>query len=180
MDGRLHVRPALAGDIDAIARIHVRAWQHAYRGQIPDDVLAALDARERAARWREWLERPDHVLQVAVRERVIVGFCSLIRARDADAKDTDGEIAALYVDPESWRTGAGAALVDAAVVQAHALGYRVLTLWVLVSNASARRFYERVGFSPDGESKVETRPGYSLAEMRYRRELDASPAGAVS
>ena len=26
---------------------------------------------------------------------------------------------------------------------------------------------------PDGGSKVETRPGYSLAEVRYRRELSA-------
>lgn len=171
MQARPSVRPALIGDIDAVARIHVRSWQHAYRGMMPDAVLDTLDESKRAARWREWLDKPDHSLQVAVQGGSVVGFCSLIHSRDAGANDAVGEIAALYVDPASWRIGAGTALVDAAVAQAHTVGYRALTLWVLTSNDRARRFYERVGFAPDGESKVETRAGYSLAELRYRRDL---------
>lgn len=171
MQPRPSVRPALIGDIDAVARIHVRSWQHAYRGMMPDAVLDALDESKRAARWREWLDKPDYSLQVAVQGGRVVGFCSLIHSRDAGANDAVGEIAALYVDPASWRIGTGTALVAAAVEQAHTVGYRVLTLWVLTSNDRARRFYDRVGFAPDGESKVETRPGYSLAELRYWRDL---------
>ncbi len=171
MRARPSVRLALIGDIDAVAGIHVRSWQHAYRGQIPDSVLDALDARERAARWLEWLDKPGRALQVAVREGRLVGFCSLIHSRDEGAGDAVGELAALYVDPAFWRTGAGTALVAAAVAQAYAVGYRTLTLWVLPANDRARRFYERVGFAPDGETKFETRADYSLAEMRYRREL---------
>jgi len=168
---KLQIRPALATDLEVVGQIHVRAWQHAYRGQIPDAVLDALDPNERAQKWLAWLGKPGHLLQVAANASGIVGFCSLVQSRDAGANDTTGEIAALYVDPASWRSGAGTALMDAAVLQAHAAGYRVLTLWVLTSNHGAQHFYERVGFARDGQSKVDTRTGYSLAEVRYRREL---------
>ncbi len=173
MSARCSVRRATVGDIAAIAKIHVRSWQHAYRGQIPDSVLDALDESKRAALWLEWLDKPGYLLDVAERAGAIVGFCSLIRCRDESADDTVGEIAALYIDPASWRVGAGTALVDAALVHARAVGYRALTLCVLTTNDRARRFYERVGFASDGASKVDTRPGYSLAELRYRRELPA-------
>src|SRR6187402_1213737 len=98
------VRPALLSDIDAVARIHVASWQRAYRGQIPDAVLDALDAAERARKWVEWLDKPGHRLQVAVavHDAAVVGFCSLIRSRDSDARDDVGEVGALYVDPACW------------------------------------------------------------------------------
>jgi len=165
------VRPALLNDIDAIARIHVRSWQHAYRGQIPDAVLDALDPAERAQKWLEWLDKPGFLLQVAVRDEAVAGFCSLIPSRDHDASDEVGEVASLYVDPARWRSGAGTALMAAAVAEARAAGKRAVTLWVLTSNTSARQFYERIGFVPDGGSKVETIRGLALPHLRYRRDV---------
>lgn len=173
MSAGCSVRPATVGDLATIAKIHVRSWQHAYRGQMPDWVLDGLDEGKRAARWLEWLDKPGYRLDVALRDGAIIGFCSLIPCRDEGADDAVGQIAALYIDPSSWRVGAGTALVDAALAHARTVGYRALTLWVLTANDRARQFYERVGFAPDGASKVDTRPGYSLAELRYRRELQA-------
>lgn len=166
----LAVRPALLGDIDSIGRVHVRSWQRAYRGQIPDAVLDALDPAERARKWLEWLDKPGFRLQVAVHDEAVVGFCSLIRSRDDDASDAVGEVAALYVDPASWRSGAGTALMSSALAEARATGYRAVTLWVLTSNTSARQFYEHIGFEPDGGSKVETIRGCALPHLRYRRD----------
>ncbi len=100
-----------------------------------------------------------------------VGFCSLIRSRDPGSGADTSEIAAIYVDPEHWRAGVGRALVEASLDSARSTGYRVLTLWVLASNVMGRRFYERLGFAPDGETKVEQRESYSLHEIRYKREL---------
>jgi hypothetical protein len=37
------VRRATLDDAPAIARVHVAAWQRAYRGQMPDAVLDGLD-----------------------------------------------------------------------------------------------------------------------------------------
>jgi len=165
------VRPALPSEINAVARIHVSSWQRAYRGQIPDAVLDALDPSERARKWIEWLGKAGHGLQVALHDDAVVGFCSLIRSRDSDAKDDVGEVGALYVDPACWRSGAGTALMSAAIAEARAAGYRAVTLWVLTSNTSARHFYEHVGFTPDGGSKVETIGGHALAHLRYRRDV---------
>ncbi|HET9289988.1 MAG TPA: hypothetical protein VFQ49_02825 [Actinomycetes bacterium] len=43
------VRPATVADAPAMGRLHVRAWQAAYRGHMPGDYLDGLRASERAA-----------------------------------------------------------------------------------------------------------------------------------
>jgi hypothetical protein len=43
------VRHATVGDAPALGRVHVRAWQAAYRGHKPDDYLDGLRPEERAA-----------------------------------------------------------------------------------------------------------------------------------
>jgi GNAT superfamily N-acetyltransferase len=167
----VQIQRATASEAPGIARVHVRSWQSAYRGQIPDDVLDSLDESKRAARWFELIPQHGHVVHVAVHNGTVVGFSSLIRSRDPDTAADTGEIAAIYVDPEHWRSGVGQALLDASLDVARSTGYRVITLWVLASNLIGRRFYERLGFAPDGETKVDVRANYSLHEMRYRHEL---------
>jgi ribosomal protein S18 acetylase RimI-like enzyme len=51
-------------------------------------------------------------------------------------------------------------------------GFREATLWVLETNDRARRFYEAVGWSLDGQRRVDESYGFALAEVRYRRSLD--------
>ncbi|MGH9204942.1 MAG: GNAT family N-acetyltransferase, partial [Acidimicrobiales bacterium] len=45
------VRTAQAGDKQAVAGVHVRSWQAAYRGLMPDAYLDGLDPDDRAARY---------------------------------------------------------------------------------------------------------------------------------
>ena len=42
-------------DLDELGRVHVRVWQEAYAGLLPDDYLAGLDPTAGPARWRERL-----------------------------------------------------------------------------------------------------------------------------
>jgi len=42
---------------------------------------------------------------------------------------------------------------------------------VLEDNPRARMFYERCGWSADGERKAEERWGVSASEVRYRKRL---------
>ncbi len=163
------VRIATAVDAPAIAHIHVEAWRVAYRGQMPDAVLDALDVRRRTAFWKEQLGQMSGAIFVAEDGGRIIGFCDLVPSRDKDADArTVAEIRAFYVLPQHWRKGAGRALCDYALAEARSRGCKVVTLWVLVSNSSARCFYEAMGFGLDGAAKTDkTTDGSDLHEVRF-------------
>lgn len=80
------------------------------------------------------------------------------------------ELYAIYVRPAWWGTGAGRALLQRALALAAEDGYADISLWVLEGNARGRRFYDRAGFQPTGESAVLTWLG-GLTEVRYRRPV---------
>ncbi|HWO11824.1 MAG TPA: GNAT family N-acetyltransferase [Polyangiaceae bacterium] len=165
----IDVRHALARDAGAIASIHVRSWQHAYRGILPAVVLDSLDEAARENEWRARLGAPEHDLLVAELGATVVGFCSLQPSRDADAPPQTGEVVAIYVAPEHTGRGAGSALLRACLTVSR--GYRGLTLWVLAGNHAARRFYEAFGYGRDGATQRVERGGARLEQVRYRLDL---------
>lgn len=166
----------MPADAAAIGAIHVAGWRAAYRGLMPDSILAALDDSERAGFWHGVLDSTHNVL-VAELSGTVVGFCSVIPSRDQDVpKGVAAEIAALYVAPERWRSGVGRALCSAASNAALSAGFSELSLWVVAENERAVRFYEALGFIPDGEEKVESASGSpDVCEMRMRRTLGFAP-----
>jgi ribosomal protein S18 acetylase RimI-like enzyme len=83
-----------------------------------------------------------------------------------------GEVYALYVTPDWWSTGTGRSLMGAALAGLEAGGYQRAVLWVLAANNRARRFYERAGFTTDGESNILAGLG-GVLEVRYARPLAA-------
>jgi GNAT superfamily N-acetyltransferase len=170
------VRNAKLDDCAAIAAIHVRAWQAAYRGQMPDEFLDGLNVGERTEMWRKLSVKPRRVLLVMEElDGSISGFCDLIPSRDADAKSTTAEISAIYVNPDKWGQGIGQELMSAAVARACGNGFCELTLWVLDTNHRARTFYQKFGFVPDGSTKADERCGdFVIREVRYRKPLQAT------
>jgi GNAT superfamily N-acetyltransferase len=81
-----------------------------------------------------------------------------------------GEVYAIYVAPDWWSTGTGRLLMEAAVASLLSAGYRRAVLWVLDTNARARRFYERAGWAPDGAANTMAALG-GVVEVRYTRPL---------
>ena len=71
-----------------------------------------------------------------------------------------GELDGLFVEPDLWRRGIGAALVDAATHQARRKGLAL----TVIANPAAREFYENCGFSLEGEAQ--TRFGRALRMSR--------------
>lgn len=168
---RVVIRTAVAEDAAAIAAVHVASWQGAYRGKFPDEVLDGLDVARRTAGWRRYLQQDGQVTFVAEDDDRITGFVHLGAARDDDVDAATGEIIAIYARPEAWGTGTGRDLMAAAVASLRAAGFRSATLWVLESNARARRFYELAGWAPDGATKDDVVAGVPVSEVRYRRAL---------
>lgn len=88
------IRAANVAEADAIGRVHVRTWQAAYAGQLPDDYLRELSIPARQRAWRERLSedaRPGDIL-VAVDRDDVIGFASVGPSRDQDAKSGAGEL----------------------------------------------------------------------------------------
>jgi ribosomal protein S18 acetylase RimI-like enzyme len=102
----------------------------------------------------------------------VVGFLTLGAARDPhlDVSRT-GEIWGIYIWPNHWRKGIGRRLVEEAEKLLKSRGYENAVLWVLEGNQQARRFYEAMGFSLDGESK-----NIDLGNTTESSPLPKSPA----
>jgi len=172
--GGIVLRPAVADDAAALADVHVRAWQAAYPGLMPQDFLDGLDVGARTEGWRRAIdERADgSTVLVATVGGAPAGFVGFGAARDDDAEGI-GEVVAINIDPLRWGGGIGSALLVAAHEGLAAAGYASAILWVVPGNARARRFYERHGWVDDGAERVITigRERIELPEMRYARPL---------
>lgn len=157
----------------AVARVHVRAWQVAYRGLMPDDYLLGLRPEDRARRYN--FASVDPALPqtvVAVEADVLVGFATTAPARDANAAG-QGELCALYVEPDLWGRGVGRALAAAARGNLYRLGFRQAMLWVVAGNARAQQFYQADGWTPDGQRRAQQIWSVTVDTVRYRRVLDS-------
>ena len=155
----ISVRPATLDDSERIADIHVKTWQAAYAGVMPQDFLDRLDLGARTAMWRRAIDgrTPPGGIFLAEVDSEVVGFVAVGRYRQP-AGDPDpmvGEVFAIYVAAEHWSTRAGQALMRTAVGHLADHGVAEIRLWVLADNPRARRFYERFGYVVDGETRVE-------------------------
>ncbi len=88
-----------------------------------------------------------------------------------EREDGTGELFALYVDPDTWGTGIGRALIAHTRLELRALGFVDAVLWVLVGNERAQRFYRSDGWRPDDATKTVQLWGVTITETRYRRAL---------
>jgi GNAT superfamily N-acetyltransferase len=169
----MRIREAVPADARAIAEIHVRAWQAAYRGQLPDEYLDGLSAEDRLEQHEWTIRNPRETWRLWVGEEDgrPTGFAVTGPSEDADADERTGEVYAIYLEPDRVGTGAGRRLFAHAVEDLRARGFRSATLWVLETNERARRFYERAGWMPDGTTASERIDCAMLPTVRYRAQL---------
>ncbi|HEX4959657.1 MAG TPA: GNAT family N-acetyltransferase [Thermoanaerobaculia bacterium] len=168
----MNLRRATPEDANAIATVHVRSWQAAYQGIVPEAFLRSLSIEAREATWRTTLQAETSEVYVAEESQEIIGWISVSRCQDPDSSPITGELYAIYVAPEHWGSGAGRALWKRGESYLRASGFLDVVLWVLKENRRALRFYEVAGFAPDpGREKVIELGGASLLEIRLRRSL---------
>ena len=164
----MDIRLASPEDALAVETIRVRSWRSAYRHVFPAGDLEALPIDPERWRARLHVPPPGWTTFVCEDDGRVVGFASVGPSRDEDAI---GELYAIYVEPDSWSTGAGRLLMATAEQQL-ASEYDAALLWVLEDNPRARRFYERAGWAPDGARKAEERFGVRAPEVRYRKDFE--------
>lgn len=146
-----------AEDAEALALVHVRTWREAYTGLMPEEFWSPAALKRRIAMWTAILTEWDDT-EIRSRLRIArdaatgepVGFALAGRARETEgvsAAPRAEELHALNVLASFYGTGAAQALV------AELLGERPAFLWVADPNPRAQRFYEKIGFAPDGTVK---------------------------
>ena len=164
------IRTPRVEDADALGRVHVRAWQAAYRdGLMPDEYLASLSWQERASMWRDGLANPPRRRAsrfVAVADDEVVGFSDGGPA-DGDDAAAVGELYAINVDPDYWGTRVGSALIEAGLGALRDHGFTTAVLWVHPDNARACRFYAARGWSDEQIKRRQDVLGVEVPETRF-------------
>ncbi|MBV9333832.1 MAG: GNAT family N-acetyltransferase [Candidatus Eremiobacteraeota bacterium] len=128
----------------AIAVVQVEAWEAAYRGLIPDDVIDARTVETRTAQWRARIPDARLIVLVACDENCSVqGFASAQRLAPPDP-GFQAFLQTLYVRPQSWGKGIGRKLLAAMCSRLAARGVRNVALRTM-RLGDARHFYERLG-----------------------------------
>jgi ribosomal protein S18 acetylase RimI-like enzyme len=163
------IRAASANDKNDLARVHVRSWQVGYRGLISVDFLRKMRAEDRAARYT-FGDATSPLTMVATEGEGILGFATFGVSQDVDGSH-EGEIFALYVDPDFWGQGVGRALLVNARTSLRKMSFTMANLWVLKGNERATRFYEFDGWSSDGIRREEVVWGITVNEICFKRSL---------
>ncbi|ASR39514.1 hypothetical protein BAY61_20715 [Prauserella marina] len=176
MGSVVEVRDATPADAHAIAVVLVRSWRAAYRGLLPDVVLAGLSVAERQRFWANLLTvRPPRTRAVvATTAGAVVGFAAtgppLVSADRADP--ALGDLYVLYLVPGAWGRGIGSRVHAVALDRLRSCGFTHAGLWVLDTNERALRFYHRHGWTDTGRSRLDRGPGGAeLPERRLHHDL---------
>lgn len=161
------IRQATPTDFADVAQMHYPVWRRSWTGIVPTLVLDLFEMLDPPRRWplveypRD-LSRPGWTMWIAESGGRILGMTIF----GPDTEDPDRlEIEALYIAEDSQRHGIGARLLDA--VLSSNPGDAVL--WCAEQNDSARRFYEKYEFQPDGRTTDwEPMPGVKVPHLGYR------------
>jgi GNAT superfamily N-acetyltransferase len=153
------IRRARADESDTLLCIQRAAAVNAFAHIFPPDRYPFPDDGVRAD-WEQALADPQIEIYVAELDGEPVGSVAV----------GHGFLRNLYVLPEQQGTGLGSTLHDHALERLRDLGFDEAKLWTLEGNHGARRFYERRGWSLNGETREVPFPPNPL-DVGYSRSL---------
>jgi ribosomal protein S18 acetylase RimI-like enzyme len=166
------IRSATAADAVTLAELHVASWRETYGGLIPEELIARYTVPVRAEMWQGVLATSAVSGEAGVflveRGGVVLGFGSCAAQRDPElrARGYAGEVTAIYVLRIAQKQGVGAALMAEMARWLAQRDFPAFSLWVLRGNATACRFYERLGGTIIGR-REDRRGDIVLDEVAY-------------
>jgi GNAT superfamily N-acetyltransferase len=158
-------------DTRRVAEINVTSWQVTYKGIVSDEVLRERTVESTLVRWEEQARsgtdfgRTD---KYVYDDGIVRAFLMIGKCRDEDKPDSF-ELGAIYVEPGFEKKGIGTVLAKFTERKARKQGYSEIVLWTLEGNMGARKFYEKMGYVPDGRIVFEEKFGTN--KMRYVKKL---------
>lgn len=158
----ISIRAAVDADADRVADIWEAGWRDAHLGRVPDALIRARTPATFASRARAIIP----ATLVAIVDEAIAGFVVII----------DDEVEQMYVDAGHRGSGVANRLLRAAEHAIGATGFASAWLAVVAGNERARRFYERNGWTDEGDFIYQATVENGLVDVpcrRYTKRLDA-------
>lgn len=153
------IREARADEVETLLAIQRDASVKAFAHVFPPDLYPYPDDEVREV-WREAFADADVEAYVAEIGGEPVGSVSI----------GDVFMRTLYVVPSHWQSGVGTSLHDFALERLRARGCATAKLWTLEGNWLARRFYEKRGWTLNGETRVVPFPPHPT-DVGYSKDL---------
>ena len=134
------LRPANAGDVEAVAEIFHRGWHDVHPGRVPDGLTERRTPEAFLDRVTARIADTDETT-VAEVDGVVAGFIMV----------ADDEAEQVYVDRRFRGTTVATLLLTEAERQIAANGHDVAFLVVVRGNDRAQAFYARQGWTDEGD-----------------------------
>jgi len=139
------IRKIKREDVPGLNHVVTVAWNEAYKGIVPDDVLEELKSNEKE-RTEKGLSKfsDDETTFVLEIDNEVVGFSHYAEANQ-DRFPGCGEIRALYIISKYKGHGFGRKLVEESIKELKKMGFNKMIICCLRDNIPANEFYEHVG-----------------------------------
>jgi RimJ/RimL family protein N-acetyltransferase len=115
----------------------------------------------------EYADRPGNEEYLFKVDGRPAGLAIIGGSREDKLPGENAEIQAFYFHPDFWGRGHSCKAMRFCLDRLKELGYASVYLWVLDKNKRARRFYEKFGFTFDGNRKTINNGGKNFIEVRY-------------
>lgn len=133
-------------EIEGKSLVHWQMWREAYDDLLPAEFQETMTL-ERCRLFSQ--KYPENTL-IAIGDLKVVGFISYGNFRDETMQA--GEIITLYVLKDYYGKGIAQKLMKAALTALN--HFSEIFLWVLKDNKRAIAFYQKMGFTFDGQEKI--------------------------
>ena len=165
----IEYRAAKVEDAAGIATVEVRAQQIAYRHFLPASHLDNMSVSDRTQVWSGFIQSDDPTqVFVAAHDERVIGWMRIGKYSHPEM----GYIFDLFVLPDYWGKGIGEGLMYEAHQVFKDNGHKAALLYVFEDNMRARRFYDRLGWSPDGRVYDKEICGVPVRFLCYKLTLE--------
>ena len=144
-------------EIEGKSLVHWQTWREVYDDLLPAEFQETMTLEKCRFFSQKY---PENTL-IAMDGKKVIGFISYGNFRDEAIQA--GEIIALYVLKDYYGKGVGEQLMHAAFVALDQ--FSEIYLWVLKDNKRAIAFYQKMGFTFDGQEQI-LKLGKPVKELR--------------
>lgn len=174
---RITIRLAELSDAPAMAEIHARSWESAYKDILPAEYIKK-QSEKRPAMWQSILSRENKIQYIIEADGKPAGMVCVGEPQHENIEifndgGIDGsfcELHGIYLHPDYYRRGIGTRAMRFAIEKGRAAGKSNMILWVFAENTGSIRFYESCGFAADGACKYYSF-GKEIMAIRMRSKI---------